>query len=120
MWHMTKAPLVAGLLLGAGIATAASAGEPVLPPSRSILMELTNRPLESPEQALKEAIKADAQAPGPPSALEMWEPQPDGSMRHKKTGISVVVRNPCPPGDLQHEDALAAYNRALARSKSRR
>jgi hypothetical protein len=50
----------------------------------------------------------------------MWEPQPDGSVRHKKTGITVTVRNPCPPGDIDHEFALAAYNRALARSRSGR
>ena len=102
------------------MATAAPAAEPGRPAAPSVIMELNNRPIESPEQALKEAIKAEAQAPAPPSGLDLWEPQPDGSMRHKKTGVSIVVRNPCPPGDFQHEDALAAYNRAVARSKSRR
>jgi len=36
-------------------------------------------------------------------------------MRNKKTGISVTVRNPCPPGDIEHEFALAAYNRSKTR-----
>ena len=40
--------------------------------------------------------------------MDEWEPQPDGSMRNKKTGISVTVMNPCPPGDIEHEFALAA------------
>ena len=42
-------------------------------------------------------------------------PQPDGSMRNKKTGISVKVMNPCPAGDIEHEFALAAYNRSRSR-----
>jgi len=36
-------------------------------------------------------------------------------MRNRKTGISIIVRNPCPPGDMEHEFALAAYNRAKNR-----
>ena len=34
---------------------------------------------------------------------------------HKKTGISVKVMNPCPAGDIEHEFALAAYNRSRSR-----
>jgi hypothetical protein len=48
--------------------------------------------------------------------VDDWERRPDGSMRDKKTGLSIAVRSPCPPGDIEHECALAAYNR----SKSRR
>jgi hypothetical protein len=36
-------------------------------------------------------------------------------MRNKKSGIIVTVRNPCPPGDIEHEFALAAYNRSRSR-----
>jgi len=81
----------------------------------ALILNLTNRPLESRERAFSEDIKRDALAPKP-SAIDEWEPQPDGSMRNKKTGFSITVRNPCPPGDMEHEFALAAYNR----SKSRR
>jgi hypothetical protein len=80
-----------------------------------MILNLMNRPIESRERAFTEDIKREALAPRP-SAVDEWEPQPDGSMRNKKTGISVTVRNPCPPGDIEHEFALAAYNR----SKSRR
>jgi hypothetical protein len=102
--------VVAGLGLSA---VAGAAGE--TPSASSIILNLTNRPLESRERAFSEDIKRDALAPRP-SAIDEWEPQPDGSMRNKKTGISVRLMNPCPPGDMEHEFALAAYNR----SKSRR
>jgi hypothetical protein len=90
-----------------------AAGE--TPSASSIILNLTNRPIESRERAFSEEIKRDALAPRP-SGVDDWEPQPDGSMRNKKTGISMKVMNPCPPGDMEHEFALAAYNR----SKSRR
>src|SRR5262245_9884687 len=113
------ATVSAALLLGLG-ATGLSAEEPARRPAPSILMELTNRPAESQEQAFKEAIKSEAQAPAP-SPVDDWIAQPDGSMRHRKTGITMIVRNPCPPGGIDHEFALAAYNRALAaRNKARR
>jgi hypothetical protein len=83
----------------------------------SVIFNLINRPsatIESRERAFNEAIKQDALAPKP-SPLDEWEPQPDGSMRNRKSGISVTVRNPCPPGDIEHEFALAAYNRSRSR-----
>jgi hypothetical protein len=114
---MIDRALAGGLLTvvaGLGLpAVAEAAGE--TPSASSIILNLTNRPLESRERAFSEDIKRDALAPRP-SAIDEWEPQPDGSMRNKKTGISVKLMNPCPPGDMEHEFALAAYNR----SKSRR
>jgi hypothetical protein len=82
-----------------------------------VIFNLINRPtdgVESRDRAFNEAIKQDALAPRP-SGMDDWEPQPDGSMRNRKTGISLVVRNPCPPGDIEHEFALAAYNRSRSR-----
>jgi hypothetical protein len=96
-------------------ATVAGAGEGTQQAPAPIILNLMNRPIESRERAFTEDIKREALAPRP-SPVDEWEPQPDGSMRNKKTGISVTVRNPCPPGDIEHEFALAAYNR----SKSRR
>ncbi|HEY7205408.1 MAG TPA: hypothetical protein VIA61_13970 [Methylomirabilota bacterium] len=96
-------------------ATVAGAGEGTPSAPAPIILNLMNRPIESRERAFTEDIKREALAPRP-SPVDEWEPQPDGSMRNKKTGISVTVRNPCPPGDIEHEFALAAYNR----SKSRR
>jgi hypothetical protein len=101
---------IAGVVLPV---TAVGAGEGTQ--QAPMILNLMNRPIESRERAFTEDIKREALAPRP-SAVDEWEPQPDGSMRNKKTGISVTVRNPCPPGDIEHEFALAAYNR----SKSRR
>jgi hypothetical protein len=110
--------LVGGVLAmaaGLGLPAVAAAGAGQVPAASSIILDLANRPPESRERAFSEDIKRDALAPRP-SGVDEWEPQPDGSMRNKKTGISITVRNPCPPGDIEHEFALAAYNR----SKSRR
>jgi hypothetical protein len=115
---MIERALVGGVLaaaVGLGLPAAAAAGAGQVPAATSIILDLANRPPESRERAFTEEIKRDALAPRP-SAVDEWEPQPDGSMRNKKTGISITVRNPCPPGDIEHEFALAAYNR----SKSRR
>jgi hypothetical protein len=102
--------VAAGLVLPVG----AGAGEAPQPATPTIIFSLTNRPVESRERAFNEEIKRDALAPRP-SAVDEWEAQPDGSMRNKKTGISMRVVNPCPPGDIEHEFALAAYNRAKSR-----
>ncbi|MFI5375901.1 MAG: hypothetical protein ACHQ8D_14825 [Candidatus Rokuibacteriota bacterium] len=115
---MIERVLVGGVLaatVGLGLPTVAAAGAGQVPAASSIILDLANRPPESRERAFSEDIKRDALAPRP-SGVDEWEPQPDGSMRNRKTGISVTVRNPCPPGDIEHEFALAAYNR----SKSRR
>jgi len=115
---MIERVLVGGVLaaaVGLGLPAVAAAGAGQVPAASSIILDLANRPPESRERAFSEDIKRDALAPRP-SAVDEWEPQPDGSMRNRKTGISITVRNPCPPGDIEHEFALAAYNR----SKSRR
>jgi hypothetical protein len=104
------------VMLGLGWPAIGSAQEAPAP-SRPMIFNLINRPadsVESRDRAFNESIKQDALAPKP-SGIDDWEPQPDGSMRHRKSGIVVVVRNPCPPGDIEHEFALAAYNRANRR-----
>jgi hypothetical protein len=101
---------VAGLAVPAGLGAVEPEQKAVAP----LILNLMNRPAESRERAYTEDIKRDALAPRP-SPVDEWEPQPDGSMRNKKTGISVIVRNPCPPGDIEHEFALAAYNRSRSR-----
>jgi hypothetical protein len=102
--------VVAGLMLPVVV----GAGETSPQSAQPIILNLINRPIESRERAFNEDIKRDALAPRP-SAIDEWEAQPDGSMRNRKTGISVTVRNPCPAGDMEHEFALAAYNRAKSR-----
>ena len=109
-WLGAVVIVVAGLAVPAGLGAAEPEPKAVAP----LILNLMNRPVESRERAYTEDIKRDALAPRP-SAIDEWEPQPDGSMRNKKTGISMTVRNPCPAGDIEHEFALAAYNRSRPR-----
>jgi hypothetical protein len=111
---------VAGLMTtGTALAEEATQVAPT-PQASSLFLNLMNQPgpVESWDKAFVESIKRDALAPRP-SPLDDWVAQPDGSMRNTRSGVSIVVRNPCPPGDIEHEFALAAYNRAMA-GKSRR
>ncbi len=110
-WLGAVVIVVAGSLTGP---VGLEAAEPEQKAVAPLILNLINRPVESRERAFAEDIKRDALAPRP-SAIDEWEPQPDGSMRNKKTGISVTVRNPCPAGDIEHEFALAAYNRSRPR-----
>jgi hypothetical protein len=109
-WLAAMAIVAAGLAVPVGLGAAEPEQKAVAP----LILNLMNRPVESRERAYTEDIKRDALAPRP-SAIDEWEPQPDGSMRNKKTGISVKVMNPCPAGDIEHEFALAAYNRSRSR-----
>ena len=110
-WLGVMVIVVAGLAVPAGLGAAEPEPKAAVAP---LILNLMNRPVESRERAYTEDIKRDALAPRP-SAIDEWEPQPDGSMRNKKTGISMSVRNPCPAGDIEHEFALAAYNRSRPR-----
>lgn len=105
---------VLGVVAGLMLPVAVGAGETSRQSAQPIILNLINRPIESRERAFNEDIKRDALAPRP-SAIDEWEPQADGSMRNRKTGISITVRNPCPAGDMEHEFALAAYNRTKSR-----
>lgn len=109
--------LVAGALaVAAGLVLPAGTGAGEVPPRPSVILNLTNtnRPPESRDRAFIEEVKREALAPSP-SPMDEWELQPDGSMKNKKTGISLRVSNPCPQGDIEHEFALAAFNRARRR-----
>jgi hypothetical protein len=113
-WLGVMVIVAAGLGGPAGLGAAEPEQKPEQKAVAPFILNLMNRPVESRERAYTEDIKRDALAPRP-SAIDEWEPQPDGSMRNKKTGISVKVTNPCPAGDIEHEFALAAYNRSRPR-----
>jgi hypothetical protein len=118
---MSQRALVGGVLVGLiGLGTGvAGAGSDAQPSSISTILNLnqTGRSMDSWEKAFSESIKREALAPTQP--VSDWELQPNGAMKNKRTGISLIVRNPCPPGDVEHELALAAYNEQLARARRR-
>lgn len=113
--------ILAAVVVATGAVRAEEAGKPApTQPTPFVILNLMNQPgtIESRDKAFTESVKRDAMAPRT-TPLDDWEPQPDGSMRNKRNGLSMVVRNPCPPGDLEHEMALAAYNRVMS-NKPRR
>jgi hypothetical protein len=120
-YSMVERVLLGGLLaalIGSGTFSTAWADDAHQPSPSSVILNLLNRPTESSEKAMTEAIREGALAPKP-SPVEEWVLQPDGSMRNTRTGVGIAVRNVCAPGDMEHESALAAYKQAQA-SKLRR
>lgn len=79
--------IVAGALLlaMAAVGTAEEVRQQLNP---SMILNMLARPLETPEAAFNAGLKYDATAPRP-----------------APTNLSIVVRNPCPPGDFAHEAA---------------
>ena|SRR5712692_5320238 len=113
---MIERVLVGGLLAaltGLGTLSTARAEDAYQPSPPPLILTLPNRPIESSEKAMTEAIREGVQAPKPSPVVE-WVLQPDGSMRNTRTGLGIVVRNVCAPGDMEHESALAAYKQAQA------
>jgi hypothetical protein len=113
---MLERALVSGFLAaltGLGMVSTARAQDTSQPSPPPIILTLPGRPIESADKALTESIRESIQAPKP-SAVQEWVLQPDGSMRNTRTGLAMVIRNTCAPGDLDHEFALAAYRRAQA------
>jgi len=100
-------------LTGLGMVSTAGAQDTSQPSPPPVILTLPGRPIESADKAMTEAIRDSIQAPKP-SAVQEWVLQPDGSMRNTRTGLSMVIRNICVPGDMDHEFALAAYRQAQA------
>jgi hypothetical protein len=113
---MIERALVGALLaalIGMGTLTTARAEDAQPPSPPPVILTLPGRPVEPSDKAMTEAIRDSIRAPKP-SAVQEWVLQPDGSMRNTRTGLAMVIRNICAPGDLDHEFALAAYRQAQA------
>lgn len=118
-----KTRLAMGLLTAVGVAVVAPATAGEAPPSMvsaPMILNLMNRPLETPEAAFNKELKNYA---APTTKAEDPEVLPDGSVRYTtKSGrkITVTLRNPCPPGDVEHEMAQLAAERYMAGRGPRR
>ena len=113
---MIERALAGGFLValtGLGMVSTARAQDTSQPSPPPVILTLPGRPIESADKAMTEAIRDSIQAPKP-SAAQEWVLQPDGSMRNTRTGLAMVIRNTCAPGDMDHEFALAAYRQAQA------
>jgi hypothetical protein len=97
------------LLLAAGIAAALGLPWPAraeeIPRRLNVpmILDLLSRPVDPP--GLGEAARRDAAAPPAAGRADGGEVLPDGSVRYGRGNgsLTVTVRNPCPPGDLEHE-----------------
>lgn len=117
-----NARAMAGLVAAVGVAVVApaTAGEAPSTVSAPMILNLMNRPLESPEAAFNKELKNYA---APTGKAEDPEVLPDGSVRYTtKSGrkITVTLRNPCPPGDVEHEMAQLAAERYMVGRGPRR
>jgi hypothetical protein len=100
------------------LAAAGASAEEVRPQlNPSVILNMLARPVESPEAAFNAGLRSDGMAARQARADD-GEILPDGSVRYGRgsTSLTVTVRNPCPPGDFEHE---AAYLRSLP-GRSRR
>jgi hypothetical protein len=87
-------------------ATAAPADEAKAVVKASMLLTITNTPVEAREVAFDRALKDAGPAPRPALA----EVLPDGSVKVDRAVIT--VRNPCPPGTTHYEPAQLPGRRA--------
>ena len=95
--------MLKGLLVLAALATIAlgvtpaRADEAKVVVRASMLLSITSVPVEAREVAYDRTLKDAGPAPRPPLA----EVLPDGSLKVDRAVIT--VRNPCPPGTMNHE-----------------
>jgi hypothetical protein len=81
-----------------------------------MILNLLARPLESPEAAFNKELKNYAAVPkgDEPEVLA------DGSVRYGRgpKSLTVIIKNPCPPGDIEHEMAqLSPYRQLPGRAR---
>lgn len=88
-----------------GLALPASAESGGAPLAGTLLLDLMSQPAESQEAAFSASLRRDA-GPAPARRADAPEVLPDGSLRYGRTTLGVVIKNPCPEGDLAHEGKL--------------
>ena len=104
---MVKGLLVLAVLATIALAvTPASADEAKAVVRASMLLTITSVPVEAREVAFDRTLKEAGPTPRSP----LVEVLPDGSVKIDRAVIT--VRNPCPPGTLNHEPAPLPGRRA--------
>jgi hypothetical protein len=69
-----------------------------------MILQMLSRPVEKPESAMREMLRPDA-VKATPIRFDQPQMMPDGSARYgtDTASVSMMIRNPCPPGDIAHE-----------------
>jgi hypothetical protein len=93
--------VAAALLGGLAVSSLAAADELKTPIRASMLLELST------PRAHQESLRAEGPSP---VRRGFGEVQDDGSVRYGD--VTVTVRNPCPPGAMDHEAALLPGRRS--------
>ena len=93
-----------GLVLAAGFVSPAAADEVRQGLNAPMILEMLARPAEKPESVMREMLRPDAVS-AKPVRFDQPQMMPDGSARYGTDGasVSMTIRNPCPPGDFEHE-----------------
>ncbi|OGK84470.1 MAG: hypothetical protein A2X52_03415 [Candidatus Rokubacteria bacterium GWC2_70_16] len=95
---------LASALWGSALPASAEGGG--APPAGPLLLDLMSQPVESQEAAFSASLRRDA-GPAPARRADAPEVLPDGSLRYGRSTLGVVIKNPCPEGDLAHEAKLS-------------
>jgi len=68
-----------------------------------VILQMLSKPVEKPEVVMREMLRPDATTVRP--VRSEGQVMPDGSVRYgtEASGVTVTIRNPCPPGDIEHE-----------------
>ncbi|HWN54319.1 MAG TPA: hypothetical protein VNP91_04345 [Methylomirabilota bacterium] len=95
------------LILLLGLAAPAAAEELRQGLNAPLILQMLSRPADKPETIMKEGLRRDAELSKVTRPSE-GQVMPDGSVRYGGDGasVNVMIKNPCPPGDIAHEMAI--------------
>ena len=93
--------MAVALLAMLAVSGVAAADELKTPIRASMLLELSTPRVQNRDAAYMESLRAEGPAP---VRRGFGEVQDDGTVRYGD--VTVTVRNPCPPGMMEHDAAL--------------
>ena len=101
-WSLAGVALTAGSL-AVGLWAPVAAEELRQGLNAPMILQMLSRPVEKPEAVMREMLRPDAPSARP--VRSEGQVMPDGSVRYgtEAAGMTVTIRNPCPPGDVEHE-----------------
>jgi hypothetical protein len=68
-----------------------------------MILQMLSKPMDKPEVVMREMLRPDA--PSARTVRSEGQMMPDGSVRYgtEASNLTMTIRNPCPPGDMEHE-----------------